>query len=225
VTTESTAILIKKSLRAHLLVCALRYGLHSSGTWELVFAAPSSFQGASAMAGTKKKMKTRTIAIIAGIGVAVAGGGIAFAYFTGVGSGSGTATAGSNNPIIVTQNANIPPLPLGPGVAPQTLSGKFTNANTGPVYVGSISAVVTAVSVVGTPAPPACSPSDFVIAGGTHSVAPNNNTWTIPIGREIAVGTAVDNWSGLTIGFVNKATNQDACKGAGVTITYTANAT
>lgn len=175
----------------------------------------------------KKKMKNRTIALLAGIGVAVLGGGIAFAYFTGVGAGSGTATAGSNNPIVVTQTGAL--TPVGPGIAAQPLTGKFNNANSGPVFVGSVSAVVTAVTPVvpnpaPNPAPPACTPSDFVIAGGAGGAAPFNNAYTTPVGHEVPVGTAVDSWSGLTLAFVNKSTNQDACKNAGITITYTANA-
>jgi hypothetical protein len=172
---------------------------------------------------TKKKMKNRTVALIAGIGVAVLGGGIAFAYFTGVGSGSGTATVGSNNPIVVNQTSAV--TAMGPGIAPQALSGNFTNSNGGPVFIGSVSAVVTGVPA-GTPSPGplACTATDFVITGGAGGVAPFNNAYTTPINRQVPVGTGVDTWSGLTLAFVNKATNQDACKNASITITYTANA-
>jgi hypothetical protein len=175
----------------------------------------------------KKKMKNRTIALLVGVGVAVLGGGIAFAYFTGVGSGTGGATVGTNTPITVTQSG--PLTPMGPGIAAQQLSGKFTNGNSGPVFVGSVSAVVSAVTPVvpspaPNPAPPACTPTDFIIAGGAGGAAPFNNAYTTPVGHEVAVGTNVDAWSGLTLQFNNKATNQDACKNASITITYTANA-
>jgi hypothetical protein len=173
---------------------------------------------------TKRKMKNRTVAILAGIGVAVLGGGIAFAYFTGVGAGSGTAAVGSNNPIVVTQTGAL--TAVGPGIAPQPLSGKFTNANTGPVFVGSVSAVVTGVpsGVPSGATTPPCTATDFIITGGTGGAAPFNNAYTTPVNHEVAVGTNIDAWSGLTLQFNNKATNQDACKNAAITITYTANA-
>jgi hypothetical protein len=156
------------------------------------------------MARTKGKMKTRTIAVLIGIGVAVIGGGVAFAYFTGVGGGSGTATTGSNNPVVVKQTSTL--TAVAPGVAPQALSGVFDNPNPGPVYVTAVSAAVTL-----TATPAGCSASDYTIAG------------TGAVGREIPAGLNQGTWNGLTIAFNNKAgTNQDGCKNAAVTITYTA---
>ena len=37
---------------------------------------------------------------------------------------------------------------------------------------------------------------------------------------DIAAGNGVGTWNGLTIQMINTASNQDACKGATLTITY-----
>jgi hypothetical protein len=177
---------------------------------------------------TKKKMRTRTVAILAGIGVAVAGGGLAFAYFTNVGAGTGTAGTGSNNPLVVKQTSTLSP--MGPGVAAQPLSGNFDNTNnTGPVFIESVTAKVESVTVVvpspaPSPALPACTVTDFVIAGGTQGANAQIATTIASPHAEIPTGSAKGAWSGLTLQFNNKATNQDACKNSTVNITYTANA-
>ena len=156
------------------------------------------------MARTKGKMKTRTIAVLIGIGVAVIGGGVAFAYFTGVGGGSGTATTGNNTPVVVKQTSVV--AAMAPGVAPQALSGTFDNPNPGPVYVTKVVGVPTLTTPV-----TGCSAADYLVEG------------TGLVGAEIPKGNDQGTWGNLTLSFKNDATrNQDACKAASVTITYTA---
>jgi hypothetical protein len=156
----------------------------------------------------------------------VAGGGLAFAYFTNIGSGSGNAGTGSNNPVVVKQTSTV--AAMAPGVAPQLLFGNFDNeANPGPVYIASVTAVVTLVTPVvpspaPSPAPLACTVSDFVIGVGAAAGTSQTGTSTAGLGVEIPAGTAQGAWSGLTLQFKNKATNQDACKNSTVTVTYTA---
>ncbi len=41
------------------------------------------------------------------------------------------------------------------------------------------------------------------------------------VDAEVPAGTSQGSWSGATIKFNNKATNQDACKGATVNLAYT----
>jgi hypothetical protein len=178
---------------------------------------------------TKKKMRTRTVAILAGIGVAVAGGGLAFAYFTNVGAGTGTAGTGSNNPVVVKQTS--PLTAMAPGVAAQQLSGNFdNNDNPGPVFIKSVTATVSSVAVVApspapSPALPPCTVSDFVIGVGAAPGTTQTGTTNPPSpNAEIPKGSAQGAWSGLTLQFNDKATNQDACKNSTVTITYVANA-
>lgn len=149
-----------------------------------------------------RNKKTTVIAVFLVMAVA----GAAFAYWTAGGSGTGTGTTGTAVPITAVQTSTVSL--MGPGIAPQALSGNFTNLNTSPVHVESVTAAVTAVTTV----PPGgdCEIDDYEITG-TPSAA-----------QEVAVGTAQGAWSGQSIAFVNNlAENQDGCKLATVTITYT----
>lgn len=149
-----------------------------------------------------KKRKIVATAVVALALLGVASG--AFAYWTNAGSGTGSASTGTTSSITVNQTSTVSG--LAPGLAAQALSGNFDNPNSGPVYVASVTAVVSSTDKVG------CGATDYTIAG------------TATVAASVAAGTAVGSWSGLTIQFNNKAgTNQDACKGAAVTITYTAN--
>jgi hypothetical protein len=134
--------------------------------------------------------------------VIVAIGGAAFAYWTTTGSGSGSAATGTVATITVNQTSTV--TGMAPGLAAQPLSGNFDNPNSGPVYVTAVTAVVTGTDKAG------CTASDYTIAG------------TAPVNSQIAAGNGVGAWSGLTIQFNNKpSTNQDVCKNAVVSISYT----
>jgi hypothetical protein len=148
-----------------------------------------------------RRFSKRTLAIFVGVVVILAGAGAAFAYWTNGGAGTGTASTGTNSSITVNQTSII--TGLAPGLPAQTLSGNFDNTNTSPVYVTAVTAAVTGTDKTG------CGPTDYIIAG------------TAPVAAQVPAGTAVGSWTGLTIQFNNKGTNQDACKNAAVTITYT----
>ena len=150
-------------------------------------------------------MKTRSkkLLVVAAISAAlVAAGGGAYAYWTSVGSGSGSASTGTVVAVTVNQTSTVSG--LAPGLGTQALSGNFDNPNSGPVYIAAVTAVVTGTDKSG------CTATDYTIAG------------TATVGAQVPAGSAVGAWSGLTIQFNNKGTNQDACKGAVVTIAYTA---
>lgn len=148
----------------------------------------------------KKSLK---VAVSALVGVLVVAGA-AFAYWTVAGSGNGQAATGSVTGITVNQTSTV--TAMAPGLPAQALSGNFDNPNQGPVYVTSVSAVVSGTDKVG------CDASDYTIAG----------TSSVP--GSVPAGSGVGSWSGLTIAFNNKpSTNQNACKGATVTIAYTSN--
>ncbi len=136
--------------------------------------------------------------------VVLVGAGAAFAYWTTTGTGSGSATTGTVVPVTVTQTSTV--TAMAPGLAAQPLAGKFNNPNGGPVYVTSVSATVSGTDKVG------CDASDYTVTGSPAAV-----------GAQIPAGSAQGNWSGISIAFNNKATNQDACKGALVSIAYTSN--
>jgi hypothetical protein len=158
-------------------------------------------------ADTMKNNKRRGIKVAAVAAALVVAGGAAFAYWTAGGSGSGSATTGTTSTITVNQTG--PLTAMGPGVAPQNLSGTFTNPNSGPVYVAAVTASIGAITGGG----PTCEATDYTLANPVSDVNAQ-----VPAG---AGGT----W-GLTdtptIAFNNKpAENQDDCKGATVTINYT----
>jgi hypothetical protein len=145
----------------------------------------------------------KTVALIVGVVMILAGAGVALAYWTNTGSGRGTATTGTNSPITVNQTSSV--TAMAPGVAAQPLSGDFTNTNSGPVFVAAVTATVTGTDVVG------CDDTDYTIAGRAA------------VNAEVPVGTNVGTWTGLTIAFNNQTgINQDACKGATVSIVYAA---
>jgi hypothetical protein len=148
-------------------------------------------------------------AVVAGVTVlAVVSGGIAFAYWTNSGSGTGSAATGSDSAITVKQTSVI--TGLAPNLPAQTLSGNFDNPNPSPVFVAAV--LATGLTVDGTHAAEGCSPADYELGG------------TATVGAEVPAGNGVGSWSGLTVRFKNDtARNQDACKGATVTIAYASN--
>ena len=151
-----------------------------------------------------KRHGKRTTTIIAATVVLLVGAGAAFAYWTNSGTGTGDADTGTNAAIVVNQTSTV--AGMAPGVAAQALSGNFDNPNTGPVYVAAVTATVTGTDKLG------CGATDYTIAG------------TATVGAQVAAGTGVGSWSGLTIQFNNKAgVNQDVCKNAAVDIAYASN--
>jgi hypothetical protein len=153
-----------------------------------------------------KLTKRRGIALGLILTLAIAGG--AYAYWTAGGSGSGSATAASGTtPLTAVQTTTI--TPMYPGDSAQTISGNFTNPNSGPIQVATVTAAIgTVTKAVGTPG--TCDATDFTLANAAMTV-----------NASIPTGAAQGAWTGATIKFNNKATNQDACKGATVALTYT----
>jgi hypothetical protein len=98
---------------------------------------------------------------------------------------------------------------MAPGDSPQTLSGTFTNPNIGPVYVATITASIASVTKAGGAPAGTCDASDYSLANATMTV-----------GHEV-LADDTSTWTGATIQFNNKATNQDACKNATVNLAYT----
>jgi hypothetical protein len=157
------------------------------------------------MSRISRKKKSLVLVVAA---LALIGGGVAYAFWTAGGSGTGTAaTATSTTALTVNQTSVI--TGMYPGDSAQTLSGTFTNTNTGPVYVTAVTASIASVTkAAGAPAG-TCDTTDYTLTGAVMTV-----------GHEVAVGTGVDSWTGAAIHFNNKATNQDACKGATVNLAY-----
>ena len=152
------------------------------------------------MSRFKNKKKTSVIAIFLVMSIA----GAAYAYWTAGGTGSGDVETGT----VVALEANQTSVmtPMYPGDAPQTLSGDFNNDNEGPVYVTSVTAAITGVAG----GDGACSAADYTLTGAL-----------MPVGEEVAAGDGEGDWTGATIQFNTTGANQDGCKNATVTLTYT----
>lgn len=148
----------------------------------------------------RQKRKTSVIAIFLVLAVA----GAAFAYWTAGGTGTGTADTGTTTPLTANQTSVL--TDMYPGDTAQTLSGDFDNPNDGPVYVTSVTAAITGVAG----GDGVCTAADYTLASPIMLV-----------GAEVPAGTGVGSWTGATIQFNNTALNQDGCKGATVTLTYT----
>jgi hypothetical protein len=139
----------------------------------------------------------------------LAGGG-AYAYWTNGGSGTGTAATGSGVAITVTQTTT--PAGLYPGGPTAALAGKFNNTNAGPVYVNEVTATIASVTGPNIDATFPCDATDYQLNG-----------FPVTVAAQVPAGTAQGNWTGGSIQLLNSATNQDGCKGATVTLTYTSN--
>lgn len=150
-----------------------------------------------------KKSKRLSVGLSLFIVFALAAAG-AYAYWTNSGTGSGTATTASpaGGQLSVSADAISG---LAPGVAAETLTGTITNNGTNSFEVTGLSAAITDVS---GGAGPGCDATDYTL------VQPSG------VSGSLAAAGSMPFSSG-SIAFNNKATNQDDCKGATVTITYT----
>jgi hypothetical protein len=148
--------------------------------------------------------KTLVITGVAG-GIVAVSATAAFAYWTATGTGSGTATtADSSANLTITQNA-FSGSALVPGGVAQAISGSVANPNT---FAVPITSFVTSVAVDANHAP-ACKAEWYAVQLSTTptSVAANGSA----------------SFAGTVKLTDLPATNQDACKGASITVTYTAN--
>jgi hypothetical protein len=152
------------------------------------------------------KLNYRKPAVAAAIvgGVLAVSGTAAFAYWTASGSGSGTAGTATGSQALTVAGDTFGGTALTPGGTAQAISGTVTNPNTFNVPFG-----LTAVPTVdSTHASAGC-------LAGWYTV-----TLTTPP-TSVAANNHVD-FNG-TVALTNlSSTNQDSCKGATVTVTYTA---
>jgi hypothetical protein len=159
-----------------------------------------------------ERRKKRFLAVGVTTFAVLAGAGAAFAYWTtsGTGTGTGGATSAPSAVTVVQTSTGTITAPGG-SVA---LSGDFNNPNTGATYVTSVTAVVSPsfTSSVVNASLPACTPLDFTITGTSNTPG------------DIASGTAVGSWSGLTLTLTDRGSNQDNCENLStVPIVYTSN--
>lgn len=154
----------------------------------------------------RKILTSKKLAAVAVAAVAVTGTGVAYAYWTtsGSGTGSGSTTAGTPD-VTVTQTTVLSA--MYPGDVAQTISGTVKNNAVNDAYVTKVVASIDSVTkgaAAGT-----CDATDFTLA----------NTEML-VGQDLAKDE-VANFTGATIQFNNKGTNQDACKDASLVLKYT----
>jgi hypothetical protein len=122
----------------------------------------------------------------------------AYAYWTTGGSGTGSATAGTTTNNLTIASPSVTGITPG-STTPVTVT--VTNPNSYSVHVGTVSTVITTSD-------PGCLPADF-----TFPPKALNTT--------IAASGTASFTQGLV--FADTAVNQDLCKGATVTLTYSSN--
>jgi hypothetical protein len=154
------------------------------------------------------KSRRRAAAALAALVAVLVAGGAVYAYWTAGGSGTGTAAVGTVSDVTVNQTTTL--TAMYPGDSAQTISGTFDNGNSGPVYVTTVTASISDVTKAGGAPAGTCDATDFTVSPATADV-----------NAEIAAGSGVGAWTGIQIQFNNKASNQDACQGATVTLAYT----
>ena len=154
------------------------------------------------------KFHPKAVASIAAVSLLAAVG--AYAYWTNGGAGAGTSATGTNAAITVTQTTT--PSGLYPGGPTAALAGKFNNTNAGPVRVNQVSATIASVSGPNIDATHPCAASNYHLNG-----------FPVTVNADVPSGTAQGNWSGASIQLLESGTNQDGCKDATVTLTYSSN--
>jgi hypothetical protein len=157
----------------------------------------------SILQGETTVRMSKKFAAIAIVATTALAGTAAFAYWTSSGSGSGSATTGDTSTVTVNQVGD--PIGLFPGSPAQPLSGNFNNPGS-PAVIASVTATVSATDKAG------CNAADFDITG------------TSTVSNPVPNGNGVGAWNGLFVSMENTASNQDVCKNAVLTISYTANA-
>ena len=159
---------------------------------------------------TTSRKKTAAVVTAGVLGLATAGG--AYAYWTSNGAGTGSASTRSGATDIFLVTGGVAEA-MYPGDSAQTATATVKNVGSEKYKVQGVSAYLTTDKV-------GCDGSDYKLNG---SAAPSTSAQAVSLGltaTDLAptATTTVD----FTVQFNNKATNQDACKGAAVTIHYIA---
>jgi hypothetical protein len=151
---------------------------------------------------------TKKRGAILGAVLALALAGAAYAYWTSTGSGTGAASAaGAQSALTANQTTVL--TAMYPGDSAQTISGNFDNPNSGPIYVSTVTVSIASVTKANSAPAGTCDASDFTLASAAMTV-----------NAEVAAGNAKGSFTGATLKFNNKGSNQDACKGATVNLAY-----
>lgn len=150
-----------------------------------------------------RSLLTKKRALVLGAVAVLAVAGIAVAYWTANGTGSGTGTVASSNGALTLHGS------IASGLTPggsEAVSFTADNSGTSGLQVGTVHAVV---SIDAEHATAGCKASDF-------SIADTVENQTIPAG-----GSGVALAKNGSIAMTDSAENQDACKGATISLALT----
>lgn len=100
---------------------------------------------------------------------------------------------------------------LAPGLAPVAITGRVVNNSADSTHIAVVEVEISAVTTAPGARPGTCDASDFVLLDTRMLVD-----------RTLDPGGATP-FTGASIGFLNKPTNQDACQQAVIHLRYTAN--
>ena len=143
---------------------------------------------------------------LAAVALSLVAASVAFGFWTGGGSGSGNATVGTSSSVTIT--ATVPT-----GIAPGTskaVSFTAANASTSPIYVTTVRLdTLTTFGTSGITVDSGhadCVTADFTMANITenHEVPAGATVEALPVNGSLV--------------YANTAVNQDACKGATLTL-------
>ena len=144
---------------------------------------------------------------------AVLASGVAYAYWTSSGSADGSSSTTNPSSAVIVVAQTVGASNLAPGAAAETLHGTVTNpaSSANNFYVTQVVASIKSVTKAQGAANGTCDATDYTLSNATMTV-----------GSDLAPGASA-NFSGATLAFNDKLNaSQDQCKGATVTITYTA---
>jgi hypothetical protein len=150
-----------------------------------------------------RRLINKKRALVLGAVAILAVAGVAVAYWTTTGSGSGSGSVAASNGTLVLHGTITSALTPG-GSSPVTYTAD--NAGSSSLQVGTVHAVV---SIDEEHATAGCKASDFTIADTVENQV-------IPAGKS-GVALAKDG----SISMADTAANQDACKGASISLALT----
>jgi LPXTG-motif cell wall-anchored protein len=113
------------------------------------------------------------------------------------------------NSLTITQTSVV--TDLGPGRPAAALTGAITNNGPDSTHITAINVEITSVTLALDASPGTCSSSDYELFDAR-----------MPVGHTLAADGGSTVFSGASLGFADKTTQQDACQRATVHLLYTA---
>ncbi len=149
---------------------------------------------------TRRKKRALVIAVVATVALIAAIAG--YAFWTTTGSGTGSSTAGTTSAITLHGAFSTGIFPGGT----KTVTFTADSTNPGNVQVGTIHLASVSVDAPHS----TCVVADFTMPD-------------VPVNTEIPNGTGTTITPTGTLAYADTASNQDACKGATITLNLTSN--